>query len=83
MNYQNPPKQSITGIILSGGYSTRFQVENEPWLDKALMTFDGEVILQRTTRMLSNLCDKIIIMVKFEERKSIYQEYIDILKFSI
>ncbi|NHJ33395.1 MAG: HD domain-containing protein [Asgard group archaeon] len=77
MNHQNPPKQSITGIILSGGYSTRFQEENKPWIDKALMTFNGEVILQRTTRMLSNLCDKIIIMVKFEERKSIYLDYID------
>lgn len=80
---QNSPKQSITGIILSGGYSTRFQKENEPWIDKALMSFDGEVILQRTTRMLSNLCDKIIVMVKFEDRKSIYQAYIDKLPNSI
>ena len=74
---QNSPKQSITGIILSGGYSIRFQKENEPWIDKALMSFDGEVILKRTTRILSNLCDKIIIMVKFEDSKSIYQAFID------
>lgn len=77
MIHQNSTKQSITGIILSGGYSIRFQKENEPWIDKALMSFDGEVILKRTTRMLSNLCDKIIIMVKFEDSKSIYQAFID------
>lgn len=77
MIHQNSIKQSITGIILSGGYSIRFQKENEPWIDKALMSFDGEIILKRTTRMLSNLCDKIIIMVKFEDSKSIYQAFID------
>ncbi len=77
MIHQNSIKQSITGIILSGGYSIRFQKENEPWIDKALMLCDGEVILKRTTRMLSNLCDKIIIMVKFEDSKSIYQAFID------
>ncbi|MHA1171809.1 MAG: molybdenum cofactor guanylyltransferase, partial [Candidatus Heimdallarchaeota archaeon] len=71
MIHQNLPKQSITGVILSGGYSIRFQKENEPWIDKALMSFNGEIILKRTIRMLSNLCDKIIIMVKFEDSKSI------------
>jgi len=74
---QNSSKQLITGIILSGGYSIRFQKENEPWIDKALMSFNGEVILKRTIRMLSNLCDKIIIMVKFEDSKSIYQAFIN------
>lgn len=77
MIHQNSSKQSITGIILSGGYSIRFQKENEPWIDKALMSFNGEIILKRTIRMLSNLCDKIIIMVKFEDSKSIYQKIID------
>lgn len=77
MIHQNSRKQSITGIILSGGYSIRFQKENEPWIDKALMSFNGEVILKKTIRMLSNLCDKIIIMVKFEDSKSIYQAFID------
>jgi len=77
MIHQNSTKQSITGIILSGGYSIRFQKENEPWLDKALMSVNGEVFLKKTIRILSNLCNKIIIMVKFEDSKSIYQTFID------
>jgi molybdopterin-guanine dinucleotide biosynthesis protein A/HD superfamily phosphodiesterase len=77
MTHKNSPKQPITGIVLSGGYSTRFQKENEPWVDKALMSFDGEVLLQRTIKMLSNICDRIVIMVKFDDRKLIYQKYID------
>lgn len=77
MIHQNSQKQSVTGIILSGGYSIRFQKENEPWLDKALMSVNGEVILKKTIRILSNLCNKIIIMVKFEDSKSIYQTFID------
>ena len=75
MTRQNSPKQLITGIVLSGGYSTRFQKENEPWVDKALMSFNGEVLLQRTIRTLSNICDRIVIMVKFDDRKSIYQKF--------
>jgi len=77
MIHQNLPKQSITGVILSGGYSIRFQKENEPWIDKALMSFDGEIILKRTIKMLSNLCEKILVMVKFEDSKSIYQGFIN------
>ncbi|MBK5113299.1 MAG: NTP transferase domain-containing protein [Candidatus Heimdallarchaeota archaeon] len=83
MIHQKSPKQSITGIVLSGGYSIRFQKENEPWRDKALMLFNGEVILQKTIRTLSNFCDKIIVMVKFEDRKSIYHSYIDKLSVDI
>ena len=64
MIHQNSPKKKVTGIILSGGYSTRFQKENEPWQDKALISFNGEILLQKTIAMLSEICDKIVVMVR-------------------
>ncbi len=55
---------NISGIIIAGGTSTRFQKENEPWQDKALLTISENMnLLQRTVTVLSEICDEIIVVV--------------------
>ncbi|HUT82217.1 MAG TPA: NTP transferase domain-containing protein [Candidatus Bathyarchaeia archaeon] len=84
MSDQNLSPLNLTGIILSGGISSRFQIESEAWQDKALIKFDGnQTILERTILTLSEICSEILIIVNNQDRKLNYQKFISQLPISI
>ena len=65
---------AVSGIILSGGSSNRFQIKNQPWQDKALLTINGEEsLLIKTVRLLAASCSEIILVVNNADRKQAYQ----------
>ncbi|RMG31606.1 MAG: molybdenum cofactor guanylyltransferase [Methanobacteriota archaeon] len=68
MNTLNP--QQITGIILSGGDSTRFGS------DKALAPFLGTSFLLRQLGLLEKVCSKVFLSVKNEEKLTEYRRHI-------
>ena len=54
---------AVTGIILSGGKSNRFQMMHQPLQDKALLVVSGEEsLLIRMINMLTKSCSEIIVM---------------------
>ncbi len=80
MIHQKPSPNAVTGLILSGGYSNRFQVKNEPWQDKALVNDNtGKPFLLKTINTLKEICDEIIIMVNDSSRFHLYTKMIDTL----
>jgi len=46
----------VTGAVMAGGRSSRLG------RDKALLEIGGETLLARTVRLLSTLCDKVIVV---------------------
>ncbi|NHJ03833.1 MAG: HD domain-containing protein [Candidatus Heimdallarchaeota archaeon] len=71
----NSKKNNISGIILSGGSSSRFQLENEPWQDKALVKIThNEFLLQKILTTLSSFCSEIIIVVKNKDAEYQYKK---------
>ncbi|MHA1504150.1 MAG: NTP transferase domain-containing protein [Candidatus Heimdallarchaeota archaeon] len=75
MSKKRTPSDAVSGIILSGGSSNRFQIKNQPWQDKALLIINGgETLLVRTIRLLANSCSEIIIVANNADRKQAYQQ---------
>ncbi len=75
---------SISGIIIAGGTSSRFQKKNEPWQDKALFTISGNLnLLQRTVMVFSDICDEIIVVVNNSIQISLYSSAISMLNDEI
>ncbi|MFW9922014.1 MAG: NTP transferase domain-containing protein [Candidatus Thorarchaeota archaeon] len=72
----NENKKHYSGIILAGGQSSRFQINTEPWLDKALYVFDNQSLLERTIFKLDLICSQIIIVVNNSDRKNKYSAII-------
>ncbi|MHA1126644.1 MAG: NTP transferase domain-containing protein [Candidatus Heimdallarchaeota archaeon] len=71
----SPSVEAVSGIILSGGSSNRFQIKDQPWQDKALLTINGkESLLLRTIQLLANSCSEIIIVANNLDRKQAYQQ---------
>jgi len=79
MSYQKQFSHSVSGIILAGGSSLRFQQENKPWQDKALMKLDEETLLERTIKVASDFCDEIFIITNNTDK--IYNYQIIVSKF--
>ncbi|NHJ86559.1 MAG: HD domain-containing protein [Asgard group archaeon] len=70
--------KNLTGVILSGGYSNRFQLSKEPWLDKALYKITKDTtILEKTVLTLSSICPNIIIMTNNLDRILSYETIIE------
>ncbi len=68
-----PFPHNVSGIIIAGGTSSRYQKENEPWQDKALQTVSENMnLLQRTVKIFSEICDEIIIVVNNSIQSSLY-----------
>ncbi|HUU77376.1 MAG TPA: NTP transferase domain-containing protein [candidate division Zixibacteria bacterium] len=68
-------KYNVSGIILSGGSSSRFQLDNEPWQDKALVRLEhNEYLLQKILSTLSSFCNEIIIVVKNKDAEYQYKK---------
>lgn len=69
---------NISGIIIAGGTSSRFQKENEPWQDKALQNVSSDAmnLLQRTVTVFSEICDEIIVVVNNSIQASLYSSTI-------
>lgn len=51
----------ITGIILAGGYSSRFGSE------KAIATLDGEPLIHHAARALDDVCVEVIAVVRADQ----------------
>ena len=61
MSKKRTPSVAVSGIILSGGSSNRFQIKNQPWQDKALLIINGgETLLVRTIRLLAKSSSLLI-----------------------
>lgn len=70
-------KGKVSGIILSGGSSSRFQLSKKPWLDKALAkTNQEEVMLLKIVDTFSSFCDEIIIVAKNSDYEYRYEKII-------
>jgi molybdopterin-guanine dinucleotide biosynthesis protein A len=52
-----------TGVVLAGGYSTRFGEE-----DKALAAVDGEPMVARVARHLSGAVDTVVVSCRADQR---------------
>lgn len=64
---------NVSGIIIAGGTSSRYQKENEPWQDKALQTVSENMnLLQKTITVFSEICDEVIVVVNNSIQKSLY-----------
>jgi molybdopterin-guanine dinucleotide biosynthesis protein A len=50
------PPYPVTGAVMAGGRSSRLG------RDKALLEIEGETLLARTVRLLSSLCDEVIVV---------------------
>ncbi|MHA1221317.1 MAG: NTP transferase domain-containing protein, partial [Candidatus Heimdallarchaeota archaeon] len=72
----NKSSPKVSGIILSGGTSSRFQLKNEPWQDKALITQEGITLLEKTILSLMEFCNEIIVVVNSQDRLLTYQPII-------
>jgi molybdopterin-guanine dinucleotide biosynthesis protein A/HD superfamily phosphodiesterase len=63
MTERNILPEPISGIILSGGYSNRFQQSGTLWQDKALQPFyNNETLLEHTIKVLTSFCSEILVM---------------------
>ncbi|MBN1329879.1 MAG: NTP transferase domain-containing protein [Candidatus Heimdallarchaeota archaeon] len=83
MSTTNPSPLNLTGVILSGGISSRFQKECEAWQDKALIMFDkDQSLLEKTILSLSKICSELLIIVNNSDRKLAYQKFIAQLPIS-
>ncbi|NHJ38519.1 MAG: HD domain-containing protein [Asgard group archaeon] len=73
----NITKKAITGIILSGGFSNRFQQLGKSWQDKALLQISkDESLLERIITNISEICSEIIIITNNQNQKLLYTEAI-------
>jgi len=67
------PSEAVSGIVLSGGSSNRFQIKDQPWQDKALITINEEgSLLLRTLQLLANSCSEIIVVANDADRQQAY-----------
>ena len=55
--YNGPGMESVDGIILAGGQSRRMG------LNKALVEFHGQTLIERTIETLRSICGEIVIVV--------------------
>lgn len=53
---RRPPSAAVSGAVLAGGRSSRLG------RDKALLEIGGETLLARTVRVLSSVCDEVIVL---------------------
>ena len=73
MNHIKKSAKNVSGVILSGGSSSRLQRKDEPWQDKALIRFDNEeTLLENNIQVLLRICNEIIIVVNDRDRKNQY-----------
>jgi molybdopterin-guanine dinucleotide biosynthesis protein A len=61
-------------IILAGGQAKRFQVEPEPWEDKALAVLFGKPLLVNIIERISDVTEEIVVCVNDEARKARFSE---------
>ena len=67
--------EKVTGIILSGGFSSRFQLTDEPWMDKALAkTKQEEILLLKIIETFSSFCNEILIVTKDRDYQFRYEK---------
>jgi len=81
MTHQIPTPYPLTGIVLAGGKSSRFQEHGHPWQDKALFKIAPNTsLLAHAIRTLAPFCEEIIIVVNTQERKTSYRAHLEELK---
>ena len=77
MTHQTNTSYPLTGLILAGGKSSRFQKAGSTWQDKALYEVAPQTsLLIQTIKTLSPFCKEIIIAVNDAIRKERYEEHL-------
>ena len=61
-------------IILAGGESRRFQLENENWQDKALAELFGKPLMIHAVESVHTAVDEVVVCVNDEIRKARYSK---------
>ncbi len=61
-------------LVLAGGEASRFQMEGQPWIDKALVAADGKPLLARVVLGLREVLDDVVVCVNNTERKDRYRQ---------
>ena len=70
----------ISGLIIAGGMSSRYQKDNEPWKEKALeKVSETETLLERTILLLANSCEEILLVVRNSYQKNQYSQVVNSL----
>ncbi|NHJ47181.1 MAG: HD domain-containing protein [Asgard group archaeon] len=78
MIHHNSVDKPVSGIILSGGFSNRFQQAGTRWQDKALLPVSkDESLLENTINILAEFCTEIVIMTSNLNQQF---EYLEIIK---
>ncbi len=70
---KNKPK--ISGYVLAGGESSRMQPANGARVDKALIGFNGETLLERALRKVQVVCGNAAILGGPKERCELLRGY--------
>jgi molybdopterin-guanine dinucleotide biosynthesis protein A len=64
-------------LVLSGGNAKRFQIDGQPWQDKALAQVDGKPLLLHVIDNIKNTVDKIVVCINDPQRISIYKDLLE------
>lgn len=69
--------RSRAAIVLAGGGSQRFQMQNRQWQDKALAKIEGAPLIVHVIRNLECVVDEIVVCVNDDQRKAQYNQILE------
>ncbi|MDG5760540.1 molybdenum cofactor guanylyltransferase [Natronococcus sp. A-GB1] len=65
-------QRSLSGVVLAGGYSTRFGED-----DKAVAELAGTPMIRRVADQLATVCDELVINCREDQREAIEAAMVD------
>jgi molybdopterin-guanine dinucleotide biosynthesis protein A len=78
MVQNNLAKKPVTGIVLSGGFSNRFQQLGQSWQDKALLSITkDETLLEHTIKNIVEICTEVIVITNNHYQQLLYKKIIE------
>jgi molybdenum cofactor guanylyltransferase len=64
-------------LILAGGRARRFQAQNQPWQDKALVELYGKPLLVHAVQNVKDVVNQTVVCVNDQERKAKYTQVLE------
>jgi molybdopterin-guanine dinucleotide biosynthesis protein A len=61
-------------LVLAGGKASRFQNQNQPWMDKALAHVNGKPLLVNVVLNLQQATDEVVVSVNDQQRQNVYYQ---------
>ncbi|NHK31401.1 MAG: HD domain-containing protein [Asgard group archaeon] len=78
MVHNKSTKKPVTGIVLSGGFSNRFQQLEQSWQDKALLSITkDETLLERIIKNIVEICTEVIVITNNQYQQLLYKKLIE------